>query len=432
MKRLRSVARRLNKARLLVAIAISVIFVAACLMAPAFIEARRKSQNNTKGPNNKNVSLDPTIFATNPLPQDDPGVEVRTYDIETVKPAVFTGDVRHLPKIPTVERPERELRDPENLKLKLPQGQAPQPEQPSVPSLSAPMPAASQSFPGMNRNDTCTGGPCGNGSPPDTNGDVGQNYYIQSVNSSFGIYSKTGTLLASFTENQLWSGSGAPQCDGQGGGDPVVIYDPIADRWILTNLAFTGNGTVGPFYECMAVSRNNNPVTGGWYLYAIRTDTGAAGQPPANDINDYPKFGIWTDCLYYSANTFNPSGSYVGGQFGTFSRSDMYAGLPVTASLGFTASTSDFFTMMPSNLSAPGTGGLPPANTPNYYVQESLTAFNWRVRKFTAGANCGGGGTLGAASTVAQTSYNGSGTGVPQPNTTTTLDTLFDRMMQKN
>ena len=102
----------------------------------------------------------------------------------------------------------------------------------------------------------------------------------------------------------------------------MVIYDALADRWILTNLAFPAGGTTGPFYQCVAVSQTSDPVIGGWYLYAIRTDTGTVGQPPVNTINDYPKFGIWTDCLYFAANGFNATTlSYVGGEFASFSRS---------------------------------------------------------------------------------------------------------------
>ena len=297
------------------------------------------------------------------------------------------------------------------------------------------MPGPIQSFAGITRTDSCTGGQCGAGTPPDTNGAVGSNHYIQAVNSAFAIYSKTGTLLASFTENALWAGNGT-FCDGNGGGDPVVIYDALADRWILTNLAYSGGATSGPFYQCIAVSRTSDPVSGGWYLYAIRTDTGAAGQPPVNTINDYPKFGIWTDCLYYAANGFlMPAGSFNGTEFGSFSRSDMYAGLPLTGALGFIVNTIDPFTMIPSDLEAPIVGaynGVPPAGTPNYYVSESQTAFAFEVRKFTAGTNCGGGGTLSAATNVSQTSYTVPGSNiVPQPNTTNTLDSLGDRLMQK-
>jgi hypothetical protein len=147
-----------------------------------------------------------------------------------------------------------------------------------------------------------------------------------------------------------------------------VIFDSLENRWILTNLAFGvdrfGN-PVSPFYECIAASAGPNPVTDGWHLYAIRTDTGNAGEPPVNVLNDYPKFGIWTDCLYYSANGYDvtmPPGHYVGGEFASFSKNDMYNGRPLTYALGFAASGIDFFTMLPSNISGPGgpEGILPP------------------------------------------------------------------------
>jgi uncharacterized repeat protein (TIGR01451 family) len=369
----------------------------------------------------------------NPGSQSADGIAYAVPAGEKVYPKRFYGDVRFLPQVPQPQHYRPRFPAPFNYNSLLPEAVT-KPE-PNIPL--APMPPPIQNFPGITSSDTCGGVPCGFGAPPDTNGDVGLNHYIQAVNQAFAIYSKTGTLLASFTENQLWAGTGT-LCETNSFGDPVVIYDPLADRWILTNLAFAfaGPNPVSPFYECIAASAGPNPVTDGWNLYAIRTDTGLAGQPPVNTLNDYPKFGIWTDCLYYSANGFDvtvPPGTYNGGEFASFSKSDMYAGLPLTYALGFAASTSDFFTMLPSNLSAPGAGGVPPAGTPNYYVQQSLTDFNFRVRKFTAGTNCGAGGTLGPVTTVSQTSYTDpSGDIVPQPNTTNTLDSLGIRLMQKN
>ena len=155
---------------------------------------------------------------------------------------------------------------------------------PSLPPIGplAPMPSPVQNFPGLSFNDVCTGGQCGAGWPPDPNGDVGPNHYIVGVNSAIGIYSKTGTLLASFTENNLWSTAGAPPCTGNSQGDPVVLYDQLADRWVLTWFAFgivSGN-PVSPFYQCIAASKTSDPVAGGYWLYAVRMDPGGAGLPP--------------------------------------------------------------------------------------------------------------------------------------------------------
>src|SRR5439155_12623104 len=121
------------------------------------------------------------------------------------------------------------------------------------PNISrAPMPAPIQNFAGLSRTDMVTGGQAGAGTPPDTNGDVGLNHYILAVNDAYAIYSKTGTLLAAFTEDQLWSTMGANLCNGNSFGDPVVIYDALADRWILTHFAFALNGSgtpISPFYQ---------------------------------------------------------------------------------------------------------------------------------------------------------------------------------------
>ena len=329
------------------------------------------------------------------------------------------------------ERPE--LEGPAGPKQFSLEAQFPQPEEPNIPL--APMPAPIKNFAGITRTDTCTGGQCGAGTPPDTNGDVGPNHYIQAVNSAYAIFDKaTGARLAAFTENSLFSGGPTGTiCDTGSFGDPVVLYDALADRWILSNFAFAVNaGTpVAPFYQCIAASRSGDPVSGGWNLYAIRTDTGAAGQPPTNTLNDYPKFGVWNDCLYYSANGFLfPAASFSGVEFGSFSRSDLYAGNALTGALGFLPGTSTF-TMIPSNLAGPA-GALPAPGTPNYYVSESQLLFTFEVRKFTPGVNCGGGGTLSALTNVSQTSYSfPSSNIVPQPGTTTTLDSLGDRVMQK-
>ena len=427
MKKYGSRFRAFATARLSVIVTVAILvgaFVTAAALMKRGIERQPRNSNSSSGPSGSssgpsdrsnlrpaNLKADQTLDA-----QDG---ESPAHAIPKVAPAVFNGDVRDLPQVPQQELEGLELEGPFNAKQLLPEAHGPHKDEPNI-SL-APMPAPIQNFPGITRTDACTGGQCGAGTPPDTNGDVGPNHYIQAVNSAYAIYDKSnGNLLASFTENSLFSGGPTGTiCDTNSFGDPIVVYDSIADRWILSNFAFvlSAGVPVSPFFQCIAASQTSNPVTGGWFLYAVRTDTGNAGQPPVNTLNDYPKFGIWTDCLYYAANGFLfPAGTFNGTEFGSFSRADMYAGLPLTGALGFIANTTGPFTMIPSQLSAPGVLGLPPAGTPDYFVSESTTLFDYEVRKFTAGTNCGGGGTLGAAATVSQTSYSGSfGSIVPQP-----------------
>ena len=292
--------------------------------------------------------------------------------------------------------------------------------------LKAAVPSPIRNFEGLARLDTCAGGQCGTGSPPDPNGDVGPNHYVQAVNTAYAIYDKTGTLLASFTEDRLWSGSPTP-CSTDSQGDPIVLYDALADRWILTHFAFTSpaTGRVPPFYQCIAVSKSGDPVAGGWWLYPVRMDNAAHPW-----LNDYAKFGVWHDCLYMSANGFNGADVFQSTIFASFSRADMYAGASLTASIGYNPDTSAF-TMIPANLSGQA-GALVPPGTPAYFVAESQSFFGFEVRKFVPGPNCGAGGTLAAPVVVSQLSYSvPAGAIVPQPGTTTKLDTVGDQLMQK-
>ena len=119
--------------------------------------------------------------------------------------------------------------------------------------------------------------------PPDTNGDVGRNHYVQTVNSSIAVFDKQGNTLAGpMPINTLFAPLGGPCATGSVI-DPLVNYDPLADRWIVLGFPFDS-----PI--CIAVSRTGDPVTGGWFLYDL--DVAAFGFP------DYPKLGVWPGAYY--------------------------------------------------------------------------------------------------------------------------------------
>ena len=94
--------------------------------------------------------------------------------------------------------------------------------------IDAPAPAPSTTFEGLDFANW------GQGHPPDTNGDVGPTYYIQTINVSIGIYDKSsGARVAAFTFNSFMSqGSFGNLCDTDNFGDPVVLYDSFEDRWV--------------------------------------------------------------------------------------------------------------------------------------------------------------------------------------------------------
>ena len=153
--------------------------------------------------------------------------------------------------------------------------------------------------------------------PPDTNGDVGPNHYMQWVNLSFAIYSKSGALLyGPAAGNTLWSGFGGP-CQTTNDGDPIVQYDHLADRWMVSQFALP-NYPSGPFYQCIAVSQTADP-TGAWYRYQF--------QISATKMNDYPHFGVWPDGYYMSVNQF-VGNTWGGAGAVVFERAKMLHGPP--------------------------------------------------------------------------------------------------------
>ncbi len=228
-----------------------------------------------------------------------------------------------------------------------------------IASGDAPAPGPDSSFDGL---DFATWGA---GHPPDENGDVGPTYYIQVVNTSIGIYDKsTGTRVAAFTFDAFMSqGNFGNLCDTDNFGDPVVVYDSFENRWFITDFAFKidGSGNVvdppGAF-QCFAVSKTGDPVTGGWNFYSIAA-------PGA--LNDYPKFGVWPDGIYMSANMFGypASGSYQGYHTWALNKQQMYAGAPTVQVVDFSGDTSDF-TVIPAN--ARLQAGAPPPGSSEYFV----------------------------------------------------------------
>ncbi|MCP4359640.1 MAG: hypothetical protein GY796_16660 [Chloroflexi bacterium] len=302
------------------------------------------------------------------LPERQDSVQAQTdqvpdFDIQgpfsdaPVYPTVFNGDLRHLSQLtgdsPAIPLPLKYIPGQE------PKGSAPQLAgwQDTVIQAqfgSGQMPNPIANFPGLDFNTF------GSGHPPDTNGDVGPNHYIQTVNTSIGIYDKTtGVRLVGLSFNNFFQGGTA--CNTSNSGDPIVIYDPIAHRWIVTDFAWFNSNT-GPYYECIAVSQTNDPVSGGWYFYEMRADTGAF----TGYLNDYPKLGVWPDGWYMTANMFQivAPGTGFGVRTWALDRTSMMGGGPLNEVHFDLCTNAECGSLLPSNLR----GDLPPAGSPNYFA----------------------------------------------------------------
>jgi hypothetical protein len=141
--------------------------------------------------------------------------------------------------------------------------------------------------------------------PPDVSGDVGKDHYIQAINSidgtSYTIYKKTdGSIEAGPFQLSDLGGQGVT-----GMGDPVVLYDQMANRWVLMEFADDPVNAVH-----MYVSKTADPVAGGWFHYRFDTP----------HFPDYPKIGVWSDAYYMTTNETDGPAIYA------FDRKKMLAG----------------------------------------------------------------------------------------------------------
>jgi hypothetical protein len=194
--------------------------------------------------------------------------------------------------------------------------------------------------------------------PPDTNGAIGASQYVQMVNVTFAVYSKRdgSVQLGPAPIHTLWTGFGG-LCEHGGssatysdGGDPVVLYDHLAGRWLVSQLQY--DETFTQTAQCIAISTTSD-ATGSYNRYEF--DYGA-------NFPDYPKFGIWPDAYYNSINVY-PGNSFAGAQACAFDRAAMLAGAPASA-ICF-QQPSSVASLLPADLDG---STLPPAGAPNPFV----------------------------------------------------------------
>ncbi len=186
--------------------------------------------------------------------------------------------------------------------------------------------------------------------PPDTVGDVGPNHYVQMINGGGGalvqIYNKaTGAPIGS--QFALESLATSVNCQ-SGAGDPIVVYDNLADRWLLSEFASSGN------HLCVYVSIGANPG-GTYYFYDFTTPT----------FPDYPKYAVWPDAYYVSSNETNPT-AYA------LNRTRMLSGLSATFQRFIAPSLSGFGfqSLTPADLDG---ATPPPAGAPGLFMRQRDT-----------------------------------------------------------
>jgi hypothetical protein len=257
--------------------------------------------------------------------------------------------------------------------------------------------------------------------PPDPNASVGDTQVVETVNIAFAVYSKTGsTILPPTPTNALWAGFGGP-CETTNVGDPVVRWDNLAKRWVITQL---GGTLEGPFLQCVAVSTSPD-ATGTYNRYSFAYA----------DLNDYPKLSVWPDAYYLTLDRFDPSdGTFLGAEVCALDRAQMLDGSPATQQCFYTD---------------PGHGALlgadldgstpPPAGAPNLLMglngtsNNSLAYWKFHVDWVNPGnSTFTGPGTLPVAPfTIACPNAGPDTACVPQRDTSQQLESISDRLMYR-
>ena len=257
--------------------------------------------------------------------------------------------------------------------------------------------------------------------PSDSNGSVGNNQYVETVNTRYQVWSLNRatsvatSILGPVSINALWSGFGGP-CQAQNAGDPIVVYDKLANRWLISQ--FTTAVSSGFYYQCVALSTTPD-ATGTYFRWAFAV--------PGGVFNDYPHFGVWQDAYYMMAHAFvSPSGGFVAALFAAMDRAKMLAGDP-TATWQVLQDPLEGG-HMPADLDgfAP-----PPTGAPGIFLSwhpQGMVVYRMKV-DFNVPANTVR--TVQATVPVAPATgaCGGGGACIPQPGTTQRVGSLADRLM---
>jgi len=198
------------------------------------------------------------------------------------------------------------------------------------------------------------------GAPPDTTLGVSPTQIVQWVNTHLAVYDKSGTPLLPapgfVAGNQIWSGlPPGSLCRDFNRGDPLVQYDRIADRWILSQFAW--NAAFSQNAQCIAVSTTSNAL-GTYTLYQYSF---------GNVLPDYGKLGVWPDAYYLTYNMFTNGVTFAGGRACAYDRPAMVAGNPAATSICF--NNTSRFRYLPADLDG---ATPPPLGTPNFHI-----SWNW-------------------------------------------------------
>lgn len=245
--------------------------------------------------------------------------------------------------------------------------------------------------------------------PPDTTGDVGPNHYFQWVNTSWALFNKTtGARISGPTAgNSFWAGFGGV-CQSTNNGDPLVLFDDAAQRWVVSQFAFNST-TTAPFLQCVAVSTTSDPL-GTYNRYAFSYPV----------FNDYGKMGVWVtkdggqNAYLFTMHEF--SGTFQGTSFALVERDRMLAG---QSAQFVRVGGIDAYGALPMHLE--GSNPLPAGACP-MFVHFQSSGLGYRLWDMCVNWANGTTSFVNTPTLLASTPFALGLAGIPQLNSTTRLD----------
>ena len=226
-----------------------------------------------------------------------------------------------------------------------------------------------------------------NVSPPDANGAIGPNSYVEVVNQKMGIYTRAGSKLAGASLTTLTGHSGES--------DPMVLWDPHTQRFYY-NVLNVNNAKMDWGYSKTA---NPTSIPGSFCSYETTFNYSTSSIP------DYPKLGQTKDFLMIGVNF------YAGASSSQTTSSDiLWVKKPQgTGAVTTCPSATSFGTgKITGLLNEDGTQAFTP--TPAIQTDPSSTGYIMSMSDIECPPNCGTGTKL----TVFTLTPNGSNPSVPQ------------------
>jgi hypothetical protein len=254
--------------------------------------------------------------------------------------------------------------------------------------------------------------------PPDPVLSVGPNHIVQMVNSAHRVFNKSGTSLAGPIKfSSIVPGAGDD-------GDPITLYDQVADRWLLLQFDLPGGGNNGLIF---CISQTNDPA-GAYFVYKFTTSA---------SFPDYPHVAIWNNMYTVTTHEFNTAGTaYLGQGFYAMDRNKMLDGVPSVNGVRFQTASSEggYLPMSMEGMKTPESNSLPTFFT--FDSDETGAATDRLIsRTFSIDFVTPANSVLNAPVVLNTSAFDGrspsSRSAIEQSGTTDGLDAINDRMMSR-